>query len=119
MTVQGVKAEISTSRATTEWAAAFESETFRSIVKKRFGFAIPSLLVFSLVFLVLWVMQSSFPAVARHRVYGFANVNFVYTMAIFPVVWIMGYLFVRYIRREVYPLEDELHRRFEKGSKHE
>ncbi len=114
-----LKPDLDKSLVTEKWEEAFESDTFKSIVKKRFGFIIPSLLVFSLVFFVLWVMQSSFPEIARYRVYGFINVNFVYTMAIFPVVWIMGYLFVRYIRLKVYPLEDELHRRFGKGSKYE
>jgi uncharacterized membrane protein (DUF485 family) len=101
------------------WAEAFESDTFKSIVKKRFGFIVPALLLFSGVFFVLWVIQSSFPAVARYPVYGWVNINFVYTMAIFPFVWILGYVFVRYIRREVYPLEDELNRKFGKGPKHE
>ncbi len=106
-------------RTASVWAEAYESEVFKQILKKRARFFVPALAFFSALFLVLWVIQASFPAVARYRVYGFINVNFVYTMAIFPIVWIMGYLFVRYIRREVYPLEDELHRRFGKGSKYE
>ena len=105
--------------ASSLWTEAYKSDVFKAIVRKRSAFVIPALVFFSALFLVLWVIQASYPAIARHRVYGFINVNFVYTMAIFPIVWIMGYLFVRYIRREVYPLEDELHRRFGKGSKHE
>jgi len=101
------------------WTEAYNCEIFKKILKKRAAFFVPALCFSAALFLVLWVMQASFPAVARYRVYGFINVNFVYTMAIFPVIWIIGYLFVRYIRREVYPLEDELHRRFGKGSKYE
>ena len=102
---------------TDRWADAYHSELFRSITRKRFGFVIPALLAFSCVFLVLWVIQSMFPAVAAHRVYGYVNVNFIYTMAIFPVVWILGFVFVRYTRKNVYPLEDELNRRFERRAK--
>lgn len=79
----------------------------------------PSLVVFSAVFFGLWVMQSSFPTLSRHRLFGYVNFNFAYTMAIFPFVWILGYVFVRYTRRELYPLEDELSREFRKGPKHE
>ena len=101
------------------WAEAFESDTFKLIVKKRFGFIVPSLVLFSAVFFVLWVIQSSFPRIACYRVYGWVNVNFIYTMAIFPFVWILGYIFVRYTRREIYPLEDELSRKFGRGPKHD
>jgi len=101
------------------WAEAYQSETFKTLSRKRFGFVIPALLSFSALFLVLWIMQSMFPAAARYRVYGYVNVNFIYTMAIFPIVWILGFVFVRYIRREVYPLERELNRQFERGHDHE
>jgi len=97
------------------WAEAYESEVFKEISRKRFGFVVPVLVLFSAVFLVLWIMQSMFPAVSRYRVYGYVNVNFVYTMAIFPFVWILGFVFVRYIRKAVYPLERELNRQFERG----
>ncbi|HXZ81660.1 MAG TPA: DUF485 domain-containing protein [Terriglobales bacterium] len=100
-----------------KWAEAYESATFKEISRKRFSFVIPALLSFSAVFLVLWIIQSMFPAVARYRVYGYVNVNFIYTMAIFPFVWILGFLFVRYIRSKVYPLERELNRQFERGPK--
>ncbi len=99
----------------TKWDEAFESDLFKSIVRRRSGFVTSALIVFSAFFFVLWVMQSSFPAISAHRVYGWINVNFVYTMSIFPVVWVMGFVFVRYTRREVYPLEDELRRRFTRG----
>ncbi|HMK31700.1 MAG TPA: DUF485 domain-containing protein [Terriglobales bacterium] len=99
------------------WAEAYESETFKTISRKRFAFVILALLAFSAVFLVLWIVQSMFPALAGHRVYGYVNVNFVYTMAIFPFVWILGFAFVRYVRRKVYPLERELNRQFERGTK--
>src|ERR1035437_3116118 len=98
---------------------AFDSDTFKLITKKRFGFVVPSLLLFSGVFLVLWIMQSSFPTVARYRLYGWVNFSFVYPMVFFPFVWILVYLFVRYTRREVYPLEELLNREFRKGPKHE
>lgn len=101
------------------WAEAYRSETFKSLSRKRFGFVVPALLAFSAIFLVLWIIQSMFPAVARYRVYGYVNVNFICTMAIFPIVWILGFVFVRYIRREVYPLERELNRRYEGGDDHE
>jgi len=99
------------------WADAYESELFRRMSDKRFRFVIPALLVFSFVFLVLWIIQSMFPALAAYRVYGYINVNFIYTMAIFPFVWVLGLAFVRYTRKEVYPLEDELNRRFERKPK--
>jgi len=101
------------------WAEAYESETFKALSRKRFGFVIPALLAFTAIFLALWIMQSMFPAAARHRVYGYVNVNFIYTMAIFPIVWSLGFVFVRYIRREVYPLERELNRQFKGGREHE
>lgn len=101
----------------TQWTEAYASDLYRSIARKRSGFVVPVLLLFSAVFLVLWVIQSSIPSLARYRVDGFINVNFVYTMLIFPVVWVLGLLFVRYTRREIYPLEDELHRRFGPGAK--
>jgi uncharacterized membrane protein (DUF485 family) len=99
------------------WSEAFESDLYRSISHKRSAFVVPVLILFSAVFLVLWVIQASFPAIARYRVYGWVNLNFVYTMLIFPVVWVLGVVFVRYTRRHVYPLEEELHRRFAKGAK--
>ena len=99
------------------WAEAYQSELFKRTTRMRFSFVIPAILVFSAVFGVLWVIQSMFPAVAAYRVYGYVNVNFVYTMAIFPFVWILGVVFVRYTRKNVYPLEDELHRRFGGGPK--
>jgi len=99
------------------WAEAYESEIFKRISRKRFGFVVPVLVLFSAVFFLLWIMQSMFPAISRYRVYGYVNVNFVGTMAIFPFVWILGFVFVRYIRREVYPLERELNSRFERGQK--
>ena len=102
---------------TDRWAEAYQSELFKRISRKRFGFVIPALLGFSCMFLVFWVLQSMFPAVAAHRVYGYINVNFIYTMAIFPVVWILGLVFVRYTRRNVYPLEDQLIQRFGRGAK--
>lgn len=105
--------------APTRWEEAYKSDVFKQIIKKRAAFFVPALIFFSALFLALWIMQSSLPTLASYPVYGFVNVNFVYTMAIFPIVWIMGFLFVRYISREVYPLEDEMHRRFGKGSKHE
>ena len=105
--------------APTLWAEAYQTEVFKQILKKRAAFFVPALIFFSVLFLALWVMQASLPSIARYQVYGFINVNFLYTMAIFPIVWIMGFLFVQYIRREVYPLEDELNRRFGKGRKHE
>jgi uncharacterized membrane protein (DUF485 family) len=97
------------------WAEAYESDIFKRISRKRFGFVVPVLVLFSVVFFALWIMQSMFPAVSRHRVYGYVNVNFVCTMAIFPFVWILGFIFVRYIRKVVYPLERELNSRFERG----
>lgn len=101
------------------WTDAYRSDVFKLALKKRAGFFIPALGFATLLFLGLWVIQASFPAIARYRLYGFINVNFVYTMAIFPLIWTVGILFVRYVRREVYPLEDELHRRFGKRSAHE
>jgi uncharacterized membrane protein (DUF485 family) len=112
-------AHIPSVESSARWAEAFDSNTFKRITKKRFVFVIPALLLFSGVFLALWVIQSSFPEVARYRIYGEVNLNFVFTMAIFPFVWTLGYLFVRYVRREVYPLEDQLHREFRGGSHHE
>jgi len=97
------------------WAEAYQSEIFKKISRKRFGFVVPALVLFSAVFFLLWIMQSMFPAIARYRVYGYVNVNFIYTMAIFPFVWIVGFIFVLYIRRVVYPLERELNSRFERG----
>jgi len=99
------------------WAEAYDSEVFKRISRKRFGFVVPVLVLFSVVFFLLWIMQSMFPAVSRYQVYGYVNVNFVYTMAIFPFVWILGFLFVRYIRKVVYPLERELNGRFERGQR--
>jgi uncharacterized membrane protein (DUF485 family) len=117
-----LKPEVETSvaiEASARWAQAFDSDTFKLITTKRLIFIVPSLLFFSGMFFVLWVMQSSFPTVARYRLYGEVNLSFVFTMAIFPVVWVLGYLFVRYIRREVYPLEDKLHREFRRGTDHD
>ncbi len=99
------------------WTEAYQSELFQRISRKRFGFVLPALLVFSAVFFVLWIIQGIFPAIAAHRVYGYINLNFVYTMMIFPFVWILGFIFVRYTRKNVYPLEDELNERFGKGTK--
>jgi uncharacterized membrane protein (DUF485 family) len=102
---------------TDRWSDAYHSELFKKISRKRFGFVVPALIAFSCMFLVLWVIQGMYPAIAAHPVYGYININFVYTMAIFPVVWILGFIFVRYTRKNVYPLEDELIRRFERGTK--
>jgi len=102
---------------TTKWEEAFHSPVYQDISRKRTRFVVPALLAFSAMFFVFWIIQSMFPNVARYRVYGYVNVNFVYTMLIFPVVWVLGLCFVRYTRRNVYPLEEELVRKFGKGAR--
>ncbi len=101
------------------WSEAFDSDTFKMISRKRFGFVVPALLLFSAAFFALWIMQSVFPEVAKIRIYGWINLNLLFTMLIFPFTWILGYVYVRYIYREVYPLEEELISKFRKGTKHE
>jgi hypothetical protein len=105
----------------TVWHAAYNSDVFKLIIRRRYGFIIPTVIVFSLAFFVLFIIQSNYPDLVRYRLYGWINFNFVYTMLLFPVIWLGGLWFVLYIRKNVYPLEEELIAKYggEKEEKYE
>ena len=94
------------------WEKAYESDLYKKAVRKRFGFVIPALITFCLLFFVLFTIQQFFKDLSSTMVMGNINFNFLYSMLLFPVVWLTGLIFLRYVRKNVYPLEDEIIKKF-------
>jgi uncharacterized membrane protein (DUF485 family) len=90
------------------WDKAYESDLYKKVVRKRFGFVIPAIIVFCLLFFILFTVQQFCKDLANTMIFGNINFNFLYTMLLFPVLWLTGLIFLRYIRKNVYPLEEEI-----------
>jgi uncharacterized membrane protein (DUF485 family) len=94
------------------WEKAYESDLYKKVVRKRFGFVVPAIITFCLLFFILFTVQHFFKDLANAMVIGNMNFNFLYTMLLFPVLWLIGLIFLRYVRKNVYPLEDEIIEKF-------
>jgi|GEM_PF-5591551 len=90
------------------WQEAYDSDLYKKVVRRRFGFVIPAIVMFCLLFFILFTLQQFLRVLANTMVIGNMNVNFVYTMLLFPVLWLTGLIFLRYVRKNVYPLEEEI-----------
>ena len=96
------------------WEDAFNSKAFREVVRKRFNFVVPGIVVFSALFFILFAIQQFCVGFASTMVFSNINVNFLYTMLLFPGLWLAGLVFLRYVRKHVYPLEKEVTSTFSK-----
>jgi uncharacterized membrane protein (DUF485 family) len=96
------------------WDKAYKSDLYKKVVRKRFGFVIPAIITFCVLFFILFTVQQFFKDLANTMVIGNINFNFLYTMLLFPVLWLIGLTFLRYVRKNVYPLEEEIINKFGK-----
>ena len=96
------------------WDKAYESDIYKKAVRKRFGFVVPAIIGFCLLFFILFTVQQFLRDLANTMLIGNINFNFLYSMLLFPVLWLTGLIFLRYVRKNVYPLEDEIIEKFGK-----
>lgn len=96
------------------WEEAYDSDLFKEVVKRRYRFVVPGIILFCLLFFLLFTLQQFCGELASSMVFSNINVNFLYTMILFPALWIIGLWFLRYVRKHVYPLETEIINTFSK-----
>jgi len=98
-----------------DWDKAYNSEIFKKIVKKRYGFVIPALLIYIALFLIQFAIGLKKD---QTLVLGNLNTFYLYTLILYPVLWGAAYWFTKYSNKHIYPLEDELVKEFGKVEKH-
>ena len=96
------------------WEEAYASDAFKEVIRRRYSFVIPAIVIFCVLFFILFTIQQFFVEFASSMVSGNINVNFLYTMLLFPILWLAGVLFLRYVRKHVYPMENEIINTFSK-----